>query len=139
MKFNWPIFNRNKSFFTLGRRIEVELPDLGLQNVTAKIDTGAYNGALHAAEIEEVKEGLRFIPHGGKPVVLDAYHKRKVKSSNGALSTRFAIETTLGFNGSTYPITLTLTDRSSMRHPMLIGRNFLRSHNFLIDVSQDKQ
>src|SRR5438270_13295415 len=136
----WPKSNSNAQ--TLGRLLKVNLPELGLSNVIAKIDTGAYNGALHATRIREVKNGkgatfLSFLPLGlGVPVKVDKFHKRRVKSSNGLLATRYAIDTKIKINEHVYPITLTLANRSSMRNPMLIGRNFLRTHKFLIDVNR---
>ena len=68
---------------------------------------------------------------------VDAYHKRRVKSSNGQVSIRYAIDTTIELFGETYPITVTLTNRSGMKFPMLIGRNFLRIHGFLIDLNRE--
>jgi hypothetical protein len=81
---------------------------------------------------------LRFSPLGSSDhtIEIDTYHKRRVKSSNGLVSARYAIDTEVEILGHTYPITLTLTNRVSMRHQMLIGRKFLRLHGFLVDVNQ---
>lgn len=139
----WPKGSSNAQM--LGRLLKVSLPELGVSNVVAKVDTGAYSGALHATRIKEVKDNkgntnLSFHPLGvSDPVRVEKFHKRRVKSSNGSRSTRYAIDTKVKVDNHVYPITLTLANRSSMRNPMLIGRNFLRAHKFLIDVSQDNK
>lgn len=142
MKFTWTSFKKAKAAGTVGRRLEVDLPLLGIESLRAKVDTGAFNGSLHANRIREItdKQGLkylRFSPLGSAEhtIEIDAYHKRRVKSSNGLADVRYAIDTEVAFLGHTYPITLTLTNRSNMRYPMLIGRNFLRLHGFLVDVN----
>lgn len=145
MKFTWNTFRKVVAArHLIGRCLEVGFPSLGIENLTAKVDTGAYSGALHATKMKEVKTkdgktSLQFSPLGSDTHTLetDVYHKRKVRSSNGAISQRYAIDTEIEILGRLYPITLTLTDRSSMKHEMLIGRKFLRTHGFLVDVSQD--
>jgi len=144
MKFTWDSFKKAESVKTIGHQLMVDLPMLGIQGVPAKVDTGAFSGALHATQIRELrnKKGqtcLRFSPLGSKnhTIQVDAYHKRRVKSSNGQVSIRYAIDTTIELFGETYPITVTLTNRSGMKFPMLIGRNFLRIHGFLIDLNRE--
>ena len=145
MKLNWYLFgqtrraNRSK---TVGPYLSVKLPQLDIDDLSAKIDTGAFSGALHASGIKEITDEngrklLQFKPHGSKReiVQVDTYHKRTVKSSNGEKSKRYAFETEIIILEETYLITITLTNRSTMRYPMLIGRKFLRTHGFLVDVS----
>lgn len=119
------------------------MPLLGIESLKAKVDTGAFNGALHADHIREVADGqgnkrLRFSPLGspGHTIEIDSYHKRRVKSSNGQTTNRYAIDTEVSIMGRDYPITLTLTNRSFMKYQLLIGRNFLRLHGFLVDVNR---
>ncbi len=124
----------------IGAFLAVNLPKLGVYGMQAKVDTGAYSGSMHATEIKELefKKGnkLRFIPHGAeKSVTINGYHRRQIKSSNGHVSNRYAIDTHIEIMGESYGITITLSDRSSMKNPMLIGRKFLLSHGFLVDVS----
>lgn len=142
MQFTWSNFKKAKTVRTIGSRLTVDLPLLGMKEVSAKIDTGAFSGALHATRVREVQGEtgemhLRFSPLGstGHTIEVDNYHKRSVKSSNGLSSIRYAVDTEVDIMGETYPITLTLTNRSAMRYPMLIGRNFLRLHGFLVDVN----
>ena len=143
MKFTWTSFKKAEPAKTVGPLLPVDLPLLGIEAVTAKVDTGAFNGALHAGRIREVtdKQGvkhLRFSPLGssGHTIEIDSYHKRRVKSSNGLVSNRYAIDTEVRILGQIYPITLTLTNRVFMKHQMLIGRKFLRLHGFLVDVTR---
>lgn len=142
MKFTWTSFKKAKAARTVGSSLEIDLPLLGIEGLKAKVDTGAFNGSLHASRIREItdKKGvkhLRFCPLGssGHTIEIDTYHKRRVKSSNGLADVRYAIDTEVAFLDHDYPITLTLTNRSSMKYPMLIGRNFLRLHGFLVDVN----
>jgi hypothetical protein len=145
MKFLWSSFKRAAVPKTIGSVIEVDLPLLGITGVVAKVDTGAFSGALHVTNIREVSneqgKRLRFSPLGSPDhtIEINKYHRRKVKSSNGQSDMRYAIDTDVTVEGSTYPITLTLTNRGAMKRPMLIGRNFLRLHGFLIDVKSDNE
>ena len=143
MKFTWSQFRKVSVPKTVGRLLPIDLPLLGIESVIAKVDTGAFSGALHATNIRELKDKLgnqrlRFCPLGSvdHTVEIATYHSRNVKSSNGIMTKRYAIDTEVVIQGQNYPITITLTDRSPMKHQMLIGRNFLRIHGFLVDVSQ---
>jgi hypothetical protein len=145
MMFNWPLRLNNSlsGAPTVGPMLDVSLPQLGIDRITAKVDTGAFSGSLHAQDIQESKEDgkrqLRFRPYGSVHgvVTVDKYHRRTVKSSNGQRSDRFAFNTAVVVEGKTYPITITLSDRSAMKYQMLIGRNFLETHGFIVDVSKN--
>jgi hypothetical protein len=146
MKFTWSSFLRANSPKTVGPLLSLDLPLLGIEDLQAKVDTGAFSGALHATRIREVKttdgkKCLRFSPLGSADhtIEVDTYHRRKVRSSNGLATKRYAIDTEVTILGETYPITITLTNRSSMKYQMLVGRNFLRIHGFLVDVNQENQ
>ena len=45
----------------LGRYDRVDLPELGLYNIHAKVDTGAYTCCLHCQKAEVVDGRLEFI------------------------------------------------------------------------------
>jgi hypothetical protein len=146
MKFTWSSFLRANVPKTVGPLLDVDLPLFGIEDLQAKVDTGAFSGALHATRIREVKgkdgkKMLRFAPLGSSDhtIEVDTYHRRRVRSSNGIAARRYAIDTEVKILGETYPMTITLTNRSSMKYQMLVGRNFLRTHGFLVDVNQDNQ
>ncbi len=130
------------SRITLGAFEKVDFPEFGLNDITAKIDTGAYSGALHCTQIEEVEtaEGptLTFSPFDHPEITYSTsdYAVKHVKSSNGDEQARYFISTTIKLRGKVYPIALTLADRSEMKWPVLIGRRFLRQNEFLIDVTR---
>lgn len=119
----------------IGRREMVSLPDLHL-TLCCKADTGARTSALHAEAIEPFEEDghpwVRFVTRvsGGQTPPhecrLPLHDRRKVKSSNGAEEWRYVIRTRLLLGALDFPIELTLTDRSNMRHPMLLGRRAMR-------------
>ncbi len=131
---------------TVGRVEQVDLPDWNITGIEAKIDTGAYSSSIHCHHIEEFeKEGISFVrfnildpehhSYNDQLVELPIFDKRDVKSSNGQTETRFFIKTTIRMFNTEYKIELSLTDRSVMKFPVLIGRKFI--HNkFLVDVSK---
>jgi hypothetical protein len=127
---------------TIGRLEKVSFPEFGMNNVNAKVDTGAFTGALHTTKIHEKNEDgvlvLHFSPfdHPKKVYRTDNFERGIVKSSNGDVSERYFIETSVEVRGKRYAITLTLADRSEMKWPVLIGRRFLHANEFIVDVSE---
>jgi len=120
----------------------VDFPKFGISGIQAKIDTGAYTGALHCTKISEEDTGngkvLRFSPFDRPEVTIveDEFIVRHVKSSNGEREKRYFIETHITIQGKTHPIMLSLANRSEMKWPVLIGRRFLRKNHFVVDVSK---
>ncbi|MEP4198254.1 MAG: 30S ribosomal protein S6--L-glutamate ligase [Aliishimia sp.] len=124
----------------------VALPDLGLPAIKAKVDTGARTSALHASDIEvfgpATKPKVRFIVHpvaGDYDVAItcsaNILDRRDVTSSNGESETRYVIGSKLTVNGQSWPIELTLTNRTGMTSRMLLGRQAL-GENISITASE---
>ncbi|MFY0605645.1 MAG: ATP-dependent zinc protease [Cyclobacteriaceae bacterium] len=131
-----------KARYTIGRKDKVDLPELGVENVNAKIDTGAYTSSLHCKKIKVENGTLRcYIPlnQGGKTskMYFETKHFRTkaVKSSNGIIQERYVIKTKITLFKKTYLAEFSLTDRSSMKNPILIGRKLLKD-KFIVDVSR---
>ncbi len=119
----------------IGRQEHIDLLDFNLENLTCKIDTGAYTGALHVDFIQEIEdEKVKFIAFG-KSYTFPIYKQKLVKSSNGKKELRYFIKTNVIFMGKKYKISLSLTSRNLMKNPILIGRKFLNKR-FLVDVSK---
>lgn len=125
----------------LGIFEQIDFPEFGIESIKAKIDSGAYTGALHCTKIseQETKKGvvLQFSPfdYPNIKITSDDFEKRTVRSSNGKTEDRYFIKTLINVQGETYPIRLSLADRSSMKWPVIIGRRFLRKNKFLLDVN----
>lgn len=128
----------------IGKKETISLLDLELFNLTAKIDTGAYTSSLHCKNIVVKDDGfVYFTPlddnheaYKNTTVKFPLFKQKKVKSSNGITELRAYIKTKALFFKKEFPILLSLTDRSDMRHPILIGRKFLKNR-FLVDVSNE--
>lgn len=127
---------------TIGCFEVVSFQDLGVENEWAKIDTGAYSGALHCTDIKVYRRGLmrrrvlKFTPLGNPELATETtkFICSEVTSSNGAASKRYLIDTQVQIGGQTYPIRIGIADRSGLKRNILIGRRFLRVNNFLVDV-----
>jgi hypothetical protein len=125
----------------IGWREWVDLPELGLSQIKAKVDTGARSSALHAFDVSYASaQGLiQFKVH---PRQRDTHHtlsitcplvgKRRVRSSDGHVEIRPVIETIVLLAGIPCPIELTLTNRSMMGFRLLLGRQAVRGR-FLVD------
>lgn len=130
----------------IGRAELIDFPEWNLYNINAKIDTGAYTSSLHCHHIERIeedgKEYVRFDlldpsheTYNDKLFKLPIFKSKMVKSSNGVSEERFIVRTKLRLLDKELEAELSLTDRSEMRYPVLIGRKLIKGH-FIVDVSK---
>ena len=127
----------------LGWREWVSLPDLGIDRIKAKIDTGARTSALHAFDVRLVEDNdkklVKFCIHPEQKnldkvieceaVLLD---EREVKDSGGHSENRYVIETDILIGSQLHTAEVTLTNRDSMGFRMLVGRTTMKGH-YLVD------
>lgn len=126
----------------LGRYDRVDLPELGLKNIHAKIDTGAYTNSLHCFDAKVVDGKLQFIlldeehpEFTGNKLIFSEFEERNIKNSFGEVERRFVITTTLRIFEEDIICRFSLSNRGSLKFPILIGRKILRDR-FLIDVKK---
>ncbi|BFM07018.1 ATP-dependent zinc protease family protein [Halioxenophilus aromaticivorans] len=123
------------------------LPELSIEDLKIRVDTGAKTSSLHV-------DNLRCITKNNKPWVKFDIHPeaysvdqvvhceaklhdiRSIKSSNGSSEERYVIKTMFQLGSQSWPIEITLTDRSDMSYLMLLGREGM-SDRVLVDPSQN--
>ena len=136
---------RKNDKVVIGRKDKVDFPKLGLYDVDAKVDTGAYTSSIHCRDLKVIDKGgekyIRFIlispsqPSYNKVLTRPIYAKRRVKNSFGQVGRRYIIRTQISLFGERFEIELSLTDRSKMDYPVLLGRKLLNK-GFIVDVSK---
>ena len=137
-----PVARRRKRK-TIGWREWVALPDLGVKEIKAKVDTGADNSSLHAFNLErfeeEGKQMVRFEihPHQRKKrpsvsCVAELAGERMVKNPGGRAERRPVIRTRLVVAGEEFEALVNLTTRDEMTFRMLLGRRAVRGQ-FIVD------
>lgn len=126
----------------LGRYDRVDLPELGLSGIHAKIDTGAYSCSLHCSKAEVVNGKLQFIlldeehpEFTGMKFSFKKFEQREIKNSFGEAELRFVIKTKIKIFKRLINAEFSLSNRGNLRFPVLLGRKILRKR-FLIDVTK---
>lgn len=132
---------------TIGRRELVDFPDLGLFEIEAKVDTGAYTSAIHCSDIHEetTLAGTKEIcfelldpshpAYNHKRFRFGKYSLRGIKNSFGDVQERYIIRTKIRLYNEEYEAEFSLSDRSDMKYPVLLGRALIR-RRYVVDVAK---
>ncbi len=137
MSFKKRLALRPATVPVIGWREWVRLPELGVENIKVKVDTGARTSALHAFDLEETSRNgvphVRFRIHPEQhkqypsiPVEIPLLAWRRIKDSGGRTEVRPVVETQISLAGKRWTIELTLTRRDEMGFRMLLGRQAIR-------------
>jgi hypothetical protein len=121
----------------------VQLPDVGIPWIKAKLDTGARTSSIHAFDIRPFdRDGEEWVRFGLRPwqesaddeviVECPVRDRRRVRSSSGHVQTRYVVEMRLVLVKRDVLVEVTLTNRDAMGFRMLIGREALRQ-GFIVD------
>ncbi len=127
----------------LGWREWVGLPELNIDPIKAKVDTGARSSALHAFAIDPYrKNGQRWVMFAIHPlqtnsdIIIECHapikDRRMVSDSGGHKQRRYVIETQIILGQSVITAEMTLTNRDSMLFRMLLGRTTM-NNRFIIN------
>lgn len=129
---------------TVGWREWLSLPQLGIERIKAKVDTGARTSAIHAFEVDpyqkDGKTRVRFGLHpnqGDTDTVVwcdaEVIDERNVTDSGGHTEKRYVILTEVKLGNKTWPIEVTLTNRDNMLFRMLLGRTAMTAGNIVVN------
>lgn len=132
-----------KQNITVGCEEWLELPEIGVPAIKAKVDTGAKTSALHAfhirpyieGKVHKVQFGVHPIPDQPDIVVFctaELVGRRDVISSNGEAELRYIIRTLVKLGYEQWPIEISLTNREAMSYRMLLGRSAME-HRLRVD------
>ena len=127
--------NNNRPTIDIGWREWISIVDFKDFYLKAKIDTGATMSALHATHIKEYElKGNKYVKFRlyqsksykmiKKPVV--GY--KTIKNSFGKKQLRPLINVSIRMGGKIIDTAITLTTRSRMTYPVLIGRSALNKN-----------
>lgn len=136
----------NKEKIIIGRLETMSLPDLKINQLNVRVDTGAQTSSLHVDNIKQTT--LKGKPAVSFDIHPDVYEVNKVitckaliddirniKSSNGVSEQRFVIKTTASLGDLCWTIKISLTNRADMTYSMLLGREAL-GNKFYIDPAK---
>lgn len=129
----------------IGRIDKADFPEINLQDINIKVDTGAFTSSIHCHDAQEVESnGEKHIEfelldpshpeYENKIYKVKKYNKKAIKSSNGTIEQRFIIKTIIVIFNQEYPIELSLSERSEMKYPILLGRKFLNKR-FIVNTA----
>lgn len=130
---------------TIGWRELVGLPELGISQIAAKIDTGARTSALHTEDRELFeRNGEQWVRFKAPKVknqparLIETPIKvvRGIKNTSGIPENRFVIETVLQLGAHQWRIDVSLADRGAMTFDFIIGRRALKGRKILVDPAR---
>lgn len=130
----------------IGRAELVDFPDLSLNAVPSKTDTGADASSIWVSSLQKTDEGISCIFLGPESTHYTGelqffkegdYSVTRVSNSFGQKEIRYKVKLRIRIQGRLINATFTLADRGSKTYPVLIGRRLLHG-KFLVDVSTGK-
>ena len=126
----------------IGWREFVSLPELGIESLRAKIDTGARTSALHAVDLEPYEHSgeqwMSFhvpLPEVSRSVRSTArlVDQRSIKNTSGVPEQRYVVETTLVLGQRHWLIEVSLADREEMEFDLILGRTAIRKRRLVVN------
>ena len=129
-----------------GWREWVQLPDVGVPWIKAKLDTGAQTSSIHAYDVEAFdRDGTAWVKFRVRPwqrsdadeveIERPVHDVRRVRSSSGHVQERFVVLMPLVLVGFEVTAEVTLSNRDAMGFRMLIGREAL-SRGYVVDSAR---
>jgi hypothetical protein len=130
----------------IGWKEYVAFPEWNIRRLRAKIDTGACSSALDVARYELIESGgvmlarIRLVLNRRRPERLrtleaPVLRMTRVTCSNGVCEQRPVVLALIRLGPIEKRIRLTLTNRATLRHRLLLGREALNG-SFIVDAAR---
>src|SRR3990172_7607898 len=136
--FLGPEITDGQEKITIGALEDVILLPWGVK-LPARIDTGAAKSSLDAQELTIRDNMAEFrLPqkHGGLQLLLPIIEWRHIRTPDGR-QRRPILELEFCIGSKRIRNKVNLTDRSLVKYPLILGRNFLKD-NFIVDVKRSR-
>ncbi len=127
----------------IGGEEKVSFPTLDINEVIAKVDTGADTSSIWCSQVKRLENGLECIFFGsdsqhftGKTIFFKNgdFKVSRVHNSFGHNQRRYKVKIPVIISGRRILASFTLSDRSKKTYSVLIGRRLL-AKKFLVDVT----
>lgn len=128
----------NKPKTVIGSEEFVSLPELGMETIHARVDTGAAISSLGVKWIKEEEGVISCLLPNKQVVKFNSFKKKTIKSSFGHTEERYVVKILINVLGRKVRTDFTLANRSKMKFPILLGRKLLKS-KFIVDVDLKNQ
>jgi len=126
----------------IGRAEMIDFPELGIEKVYAKVDTGAHRSSLDCSYVREKDGVLEYTPlhknnksYRGERRTTKQYKLVEVENSFGHREERFEVKLKVKIGHRTVKTSFTLANRGRKTYPVLLGRKLLKDR-FLVDVNE---
>jgi hypothetical protein len=122
----------------IGSEEFVSLPELNVNMIHARVDTGAATSSLGVKWVKEEEGVISCLLLNKQVVTFDSFKKKIIKSSFGHIEERYVVKILINVLGRKVRTNFTLADRSKMKFPILLGRKLLKG-KFMVDVDFKNQ
>jgi hypothetical protein len=122
----------------IGSEEFVSFPELNVNMIHARVDTGAATSSLGVKWVKEEEGVISCLLPNKQVVTFDFFKKKIIKSSFGHTEERYVVKILINVLGRKVRTNFTLADRSKMKFPILLGRKLLKG-KFMVDVDFKNQ
>ncbi|UWQ15716.1 RimK/LysX family protein [Aliiroseovarius sp. M344] len=126
----------------IGWREHIALPQFGILDLPAKVDTGARTSALHAVDQSVFeRDGAQWVEfmiplknrRTTRRICAPLLEERNIKNTGGVPERRLVVRTTLVIGKRHWLIDVSLANREKMEFDLILGRSAIRTHKMLVD------
>lgn len=128
----------SKTKTIIGSEEFVSFPELGMETIHARVDTGAAISSLGVKWVKEEGGAISCLLPNKQIITFNNFKKKIIKSSFGHTEERYVVKILIDVLGRKVRTNFTLANRSKMKFPVLLGRKLLKG-KFVVDIDFKNQ